>query len=105
MVKTRKMRLSARRSYKRRTRKSPCRGKGPAVCRGTSGCKYSSGKKRSFCRKGKNTRRHRGGNHSCPHKVGGSRKRRRKSGGSMLGKALLPFGLFAAQKAYSRRRR
>ena len=54
--------LSRKRSYARRVRRSHCRGKGPAVCRGTSGCKYSSGKKRSFCRKNKNTKRMRGGN-------------------------------------------
>ena len=51
-------RSSARRSYRKRVRSSPCRGKGPAVCRATKGCKYSSkGKKRSFCRKTKNTKR------------------------------------------------
>jgi len=54
--------LSRKRSYARRVRRSHCRGKGPAACRGTSGCKYSSGKKRSFCRKNKNTKRMRGGN-------------------------------------------
>tara|TARA_B110000285_G_scaffold233567_1_gene307765 strand:- start:4061 stop:4321 length:261 start_codon:yes stop_codon:yes gene_type:complete len=60
MVKTRTMRrksLSRRHSYVRRLRKSPCRGKGRATCRRTSGCKYSSGMKRSFCRKNKNTKR------------------------------------------------
>jgi len=58
MVSTRSMRkhsASRKRSYARRVRKSPCRGKGRATCRRTSGCKYSSGKKRSFCRKSKNT--------------------------------------------------
>lgn len=58
MVATRSMRklsASKNRSYARRVRKSPCRGKGRATCRRTSGCKYSSGKKRSFCRKSKNT--------------------------------------------------
>ena len=58
MVATRSMRkltASKKRSYARRVRKSPCRGKGRATCRRTSGCKYSSGKKRSFCRKSKNT--------------------------------------------------
>ena len=54
-------RSSAKRSYRRRVRSSACRGKGPAVCRSLSNCKYSSGRKRSFCRKGKNTRRRRGG--------------------------------------------
>jgi len=55
---------SARKSYRRRVKSSPCRKKGPAVCRSLSSCKYVSGKKRSFCRKGKNTRRSkRGGRH------------------------------------------
>ena len=54
--------LSRKRSYARRVRRSHCRGKGPAVCRGTSGCKYASGKKRTFCRKNKNTKRMKGGN-------------------------------------------
>lgn len=54
-------RNSRNRSYARRVRKSPCRGKGRATCRRTSGCKYSSGKKRSFCRKNRNTKRMRGG--------------------------------------------
>ena len=52
---------SNRRSYRRRVKSSPCRGKGPAVCRSKSGCKYTKGKKRSFCRKSRNTRRRRGG--------------------------------------------
>ena len=60
MVKTRTMRrksASRRHSYVRRLRKSPCRSKGRATCRRTSGCKYASGKKRTFCRKNKNTKR------------------------------------------------
>ena len=59
MVRTRSMRkkqMSRRRSYARRVRKSPCRGKGPATCRRTSGCKMSKGKKRTFCRKSRNTK-------------------------------------------------
>ena len=58
MVATRSMRklsASKKRTYASRVRKSPCRGKGRATCRRTSGCKYSSGKKRSFCRKSKNS--------------------------------------------------
>jgi len=47
------------RSYRRRVRSSKCRGKGPAVCRGAAACKYASGRRRSFCRKSRNTRRHR----------------------------------------------
>ena len=45
------------RSYRRRGRASPCKSKGPAVCRSLSSCKYSSGKKRSFCRRSKNSGR------------------------------------------------
>jgi hypothetical protein len=53
-------RKSALRSYRRRGKTSKCRKKGPAVCRSLRGCKYASkGKKRSFCRKVKNTRRRR----------------------------------------------
>jgi len=64
MVKTRAMKrkasLSRRRSYRRRVRSSPCRRKGPAVCRSMKNCKYVS-KKRRYCRKSKNTKRRRGG--------------------------------------------
>ena len=63
MVKTRRMRkgprTSAKRSYRRRVRKSHCRRKGPAACRGAAGCKVASGRKRSFCRRAHNTRRRR----------------------------------------------
>ena len=58
MVATRSMRkhsASRKRSYARRVRKSPCRGKGRATCRRVSGCKYNKGKKRTFCRKSKNS--------------------------------------------------
>lgn len=41
--------------------------KKPNRCKKVKGCKVASGKKRSFCRKAKNTRR----------KVGGSNKTRR----------------------------
>ncbi len=71
MVKTRamkKMSLSKRRSYRRRVKSSPCRSKGPAVCRSMKNCKYVS-KKRHYCRKVKNTRRHKGGS-----RRGGSRR-------------------------------
>ena len=53
----RKRHASRKRSYARRVRKSPCRGKGRATCRRTSGCKMSNGKKRTFCRKSRNTKR------------------------------------------------
>jgi|TARA_Y100000992_G_scaffold96951_1_gene62573 tRNA G37 N-methylase TrmD len=61
-VKTRAMKiksLSRKRSYRRRLKKSPCRGKKPNQCRSMSNCKYTSGNKRKFCRKSKNTVRHR----------------------------------------------
>ena len=54
MAKTRAMRkmsASRKRSYAKRVRSSPCRSKGPAVCRSMKNCKYTKGKKRSFCRK------------------------------------------------------
>lgn len=50
---------SARRSYRKRVKSSSCRRKGPAVCRSLSNCKYTKGKKRTYCRKSKNTRRRR----------------------------------------------
>ena len=64
MVKTRSMHrrsVSRKRSYARRVRKSPCRGKGSAACRSRSGCKYTKGKKRTFCRKTRNHKKMRGG--------------------------------------------
>ncbi len=48
---------SMQRSYRRHAKSSQCKGKGPAVCRATSGCKYASGRKRSYCRKGKGASR------------------------------------------------
>jgi hypothetical protein len=71
-------RSSARRSYRKRIRSSHCRQKGPAACRGTKGCKYSSGKKRSFCRKTKNTKR----------RVGVRTRAMRKQKGGMLDKLM-----------------
>ena len=84
MAKTRGMyrrSRSAAKSYKRRARSSPCRGKGPAVCRSKPGCKYSSGRKRSFCRKSRNTKRKRGGSGSMRGMslTGGKRRKRTKS--------------------------
>jgi len=61
MVKTRsmkKMKLSAKRSYRRRVKASGCRGKKAYACVAKPGCKMTKGKKRSFCRKSSNTRRH-----------------------------------------------
>ena len=64
MVKTRNRSRhsnSGKRSYRRRVRSSHCRGKGRKHCKLANGCKRSrsSMKRRSFCRKAKNTRRHR----------------------------------------------
>ena len=53
------LRTSAKRSYRRRVRTSKCRKLRGAVCKRTSGCKVARGKKRSFCRKSRNTKRHR----------------------------------------------
>ena len=49
--------LSLRRKYRASVKRSACRGKGPAVCRSMSNCRVASGKKRSFCRKVRNTRK------------------------------------------------
>jgi hypothetical protein len=62
-------RSSVRRSYRKRVRSSPCRGKG-----GSSGEYVSKGKKRSFCRKTKNTKR----------RVGVRTRAMRKQKGGML---------------------
>ena len=53
MVETRAQKKSRRRKMYNRLKKSPCRNKGPAVCRSLSMCKYVSGKKRNFCRSAK----------------------------------------------------
>ena len=49
--------LTAKRIYRKRVKKSPCRGKKKVSCKSTSGCKVSKGRKRSFCRKKLNTKR------------------------------------------------
>ena len=96
MVRTRHQRRrrpgsATRRSYRRRVRTSQCRGAGPAACRGRKGCKYASGRKRSYCRRTKNTRR------------------RRQSGGSGLmaqvRRALVPYALYHTQKTHQRGKR
>ena len=77
-------RTSAKRSYRKRVHSSPCRSKGRTTCRATKRCKYvSKGKKRSFCRKVKNTKRHTMRRRS---KKGGRRPRAhsRHRGGAML---------------------
>ena len=51
MVQTRSQKKSRNRKIYKRLKNSPCRNKGPAVCRSLPGCKYVSGKKRNFCRK------------------------------------------------------
>lgn len=94
MVKTRRMVRMAKkpklsktraRSYRRRLKASPCRRKGPAVCRGTAGCKVASGRKRSFCRRSRSTRRVKRGGDSH----GDKRKRcgptNKKGGGEGFG--------------------
>ena len=57
MAKTKKVSRTRARSYRRRAKSSPCKGKGPAVCRSLKPCKYTHGKKRSFCRRSKSTRK------------------------------------------------
>ena len=104
----RKSRRSAAKSYKRRVRLSPCRGKGPAVCRSKPGCKYSSGRKRSFCRKSRNTKRKRGGSVSMRSMTGGRKRtrtrRRRRRGSGPLSRAIVPFSLFGLKHSFSKRR-
>ena len=88
-------RSSAKRSYRKRVRSSPCRGKGPAVCRATKRCKYvSKGKKRSFCRKTNNTRRRVGVRTRAMRRRGGGMRRRSNRGmrrRSIRGGAMLPL--------------
>lgn len=48
---------TAKRIYRKRVKKSPCRGKNTKVCKSTRGCKNTKGKKRTFCRKSSNTKR------------------------------------------------
>ncbi len=86
---TRKASLSRRRSYRRRVKSSPCRKKGPAVCRSMKNCKFVS-KKRRYCRKGKNTRRRsRGGARRGGARRGGAR---RSHGGARRGGARRSHG-------------
>ena len=65
MVETRsqsKARKQRQRNSAKRSKTSPCRNKGPAVCRSLKGCKYASGKKRNYCRRSKNLRKSRKNN-------------------------------------------
>lgn len=48
---------TAKRIYRKRVSKSPCRGKTLKSCNKSRGCKSAKGKKRSFCRKKANTKR------------------------------------------------
>ena len=47
---------SSRKLYRRRVKKSVCRGKRGRTCNKKSTCKYASGVKRSFCRSKRNGR-------------------------------------------------
>ena len=47
-------RSTAKRSYRKRVAKSPCKGIKASQCRNSKKCKLAVGKKRSFCRKIKN---------------------------------------------------
>ena len=115
MVKTRHMKkkasLSRRRSYRRRVKASPCRKKGPAVCRSMKNCKFVS-KKRRYCRKSHNAKRRRGGARSYRGgaRRGGARRggrksrRSRRSHGGVSAAALTPFALTAALFAKKHRK-
>lgn len=56
MSKTRS--AQTRKIYRKRCRKSACRGKSSVYCRRSAGCKPTKGtkKRKSYCRKHKNTR-------------------------------------------------
>jgi len=54
MVRTRGQKKARSKKIYKRLKNSPCRGKGPAVCRSLKGCKYASSKKRNYCRKSSN---------------------------------------------------
>ena len=112
MAKTRKVSRSRARSYRRRGRVSPCRGKGPAVCRSLKSCKYSRGKKRTFCRRSNNSSRKNrslgkitrtgrkyggsrmGGSRMGGSRMGGSRRRSRRAGSRMGGSRKRRAGTF-----------
>ena len=81
MVKTRgahRRSASARRSYRRRVKSSKCRGKPGYSCAATPGCRRASGKKRSFCRKSKNTKRHHRGGKRRTHRHRSHRRRHKR---------------------------
>ena len=109
------------RSYRRRGRVSPCKNKGPAVCRSLSSCKYSSGKKRSFCRRVKNSAR-KSRSHGKTLRSGksyggsrmsmGGRRRSRRAGSrkrragtfGILEQAIVPGSLLLANNYYKSKR-
>ena len=55
MTKNIKTTLKKRRTYRKRVSESKCRNKTSIVCRVKRGCKFTRGKKRSYCRKSRNT--------------------------------------------------
>ena len=57
-IRTRHSLKRSRKQYKVATKKSNCPKKRGRTCNKTPGCKTASGRKRSFCRKKKNTRHH-----------------------------------------------
>ena len=125
MAKTRKVSRSRARSYRRRGRVSPCRGKGPAVCRSLKSCKYSRGKKRTFCRRSNNSSRKNrslgkitrtgrkyggsrmGGSRMGGSRMGGSRRRSRRAGsrrgGSRMGGSRMGGSRMGGSRRRSRR--
>ena len=96
MTRSRKAKIaSAKRSYRRRVKASKCRKvKRARTCKRKSGCKYISTKKRRYCRKSKNTKRH-------PVGYGG---RRGGMTSGLVNEAALPFGLLALQKYYQNKK-
>ena len=82
MVSTRKVRSSAKRSYRKRVALSKCRLTKRATkarCNRRKGCSLAKGRKRTFCRKSKNAKRHhmklrtrRGGGCGCAQAGGSS---------------------------------
>lgn len=46
--------LTKRKLYRKRVKRSLCRGKGKKTCKRMKGCKRVTGRKRSYCRKKSN---------------------------------------------------
>jgi hypothetical protein len=58
-VKTRSVRKiadSKKKTYRARVKRSTCKNKKPYACAASTKCKIAKGKKRTFCRKKKNTK-------------------------------------------------